>query len=332
MPEEKPKQPAADPQSAPPAPTEPESLDGDSLDAAQQPTSPAAPAGDDEASPQPAKKGLKKFGIFSHLYLLVFALMAVAAVAVVMVSLKSAKPQTKTNKVTSLTSQQLSSLKGNTTLVGDSKQTLDVQSNSIFEGQVLLRSDLNVAGGLKIGGAISTPSITVGGNGTFGQLGINGGLNVGGDTTLQGQLTVQKNLSVTGSASFGSLNVSTLSVTSLQLKGDISLNQHIVATGGLPGRTNGSALGSGGSASISGSDTAGTVNINTGGGPPAGCFVTVNFAKSFGATPHVVITPASSSSAGLQYYVNRTTSNFSICTANSPAASTTYNFDYIVID
>jgi hypothetical protein len=156
-------------------------------------------------------------------------------------------------------------------------------------------------------------------------------LNVGGDTSLQGQLTVQKNLSVVGSASFGSLNVSNLGVTTLQLRGDISLNQHILTSGGTPGRTNGTALGSGGSASVSGSDTAGTVAINTGGGPPAGCFMTVNFAKAFSGTPHVVISPSNSQAASLQYYTLRSANNFSVCTANVPAAGTTYVFDYVVI-
>jgi hypothetical protein len=330
MPNDKLDQTNSPAQPAPASPNaEPESLD--SLDAPPAPAAAPTPAG--LVNTPPPKKGLKnRFSIFNNLYLIVFGLLILAGAAVVMIGLKSGKPTTTTNKTSSLTDQQIASLSGNTTLVGDSKQTLDVQSNSIFEGQVLLRSDLNVAGTLKVGGPISIPSISVGGTGTFGQLGVNGGLNVGGDATLQGQLTVQKNLSVTGSASFGSLNVSSLSVTSLLLRSDLSLNRHIVTSGGGPGRSNGTALGSGGTASVSGSDTAGTVAISTGGGPPAGCFITVDFAQKFGSTPHVVITPSNSNAATLQYYTIRSTSSFSVCTASAPAAGTSYTFDYIVID
>lgn len=318
------------PKSNPPANSQPETLD-DTLEPTASQT--AEPAAADAPAAGNNKKGIKRFSLMSNLYLLVFVLMVLVGGAVIYISIKSAKPQTSSNtKVSSLTDQQISSLKGNTTLVGDSKQTLDVQSNSIFEGQVLARGDLNVAGTLKVGGPLSLPGLTVGGNTTVQQLGVSGGLNVAGDTTLQGALTIQKTLAVTGSASFGSLNVSTLSVTTLQLRGDINLNQHIVTSGGIPSRSNGTALGSGGSASVNGSDTAGTIAINTGGSPPAGCFVTVNFTKSFGATPHVVISASNSSSASLQYYTNRSAGSFSVCTANVPAAGTTYVFDYIVID
>lgn len=327
MPNDKPQTPA--PNSPPPAGSQPESLDDSLEPTAVQPAQTEAP---DATSAPVAKQGIKRFSLFSNLYLLVFIVLVLVGAIVIYISVKSAKPQTTTAKTSSLTDQQISSLKGNTTLVGDSKQTLDVQSNSIFEGQVLDRGDLNVAGTLKVGGPLSLPGLTVGGQATLGQVGINGGLNVASDTTIQGSLTVQKSLAVTGSASFGSLNVSTLSVTTLQLKGDISLNQHIVTTGGTPGRTNGTALGSGGSASVGGSDTAGTISINTGGSPPAGCFITVNFAKSFGSTPHVVISASNNSAASLQYYTNKSTTSFSVCTANVPAAGTTYVFDYVVIN
>jgi cytoskeletal protein CcmA (bactofilin family) len=305
-----------------------ESLDSLEPPAANQPasTQPEQPA-------KPAKDGkVKRFSIFGNLYLLIFVLLVFVGGGVIYVALKAAKPASTQQKTSSLTDQQISSLQGNTTLVGDSKQTLDIQSNSVFEGQVLDRGDLNVAGSLKVGGPLSLPSVSVGGNGTFGQIGINGGLNVGGDSTLQGALTVQKNLTVSGSGSFGSLNVSTLSITTLQLRGDISVNQHILTTGTQPGRSLGTALGGGGTASVSGTDTAGTVSINTGSNPPAGCFITVNFAKNFGSTPHVVISPSNSSAGSLQFYTNRTSSSFSVCSAGVPSGGTNFVFDYFVLD
>jgi hypothetical protein len=324
------KKPAADAktpveQPAAPAapPTEIGSLEGNST--AQTP-----PPGDQPPKDTPkTKRGIpgKK-----NIWLIVYILIVLGAVAVVIMSVKNSKPTTTVTKAGSLTDQQLSSLKGNTTLVGDSKQTIDIQGSTIFEGGILARSDVSIAGSLKVGSGISIPSITVGGNGTFGQIGISGGLNVGGDAQVQGQLTVQKNLTVTGAASFGSLNVSSLGVTTLQLRGDININQHIVASGGNPGRSLGTAVGGGGTASVSGSDTAGTVAINTGSSPPAGCFITVNFTKGFSSTPHVVISPSNSQAAGLQYYTNRGAGSFSICSAGVPAGGTNYIFDYVVIN
>jgi cell division protein FtsL len=331
MPNDKPEQPKADT-----SPADPSTKEEDTLDTPEvQADASAAPADQQTqtaTNEKPAKNNIiKRFSLFNNLYLLIFVLLVLVAGAVVYISMQASKKQTNTTKLTSLTDEQLSSLKGNTTLVGDAKQTLDIQSNTIFEGQVLARSDLNVAGTIKVGGTLSLPSIAVGDTGTFGQLGINKGLNVGGDTTLQGQLTIQKNLQVTGSASFGSLSVSSLSVTSLQLRGDLSIKRHIVTSGGNPGRTKGTALGSGGTASVSGSDIAGTVSISTGSGPATGCFLTVSFSQSFSSAPHVVISPSNSSAANLKYYTNRSSSGFSVCTVSAPAPGTNYSYDYVVI-
>jgi cytoskeletal protein CcmA (bactofilin family) len=329
MPEEKPKddkpaeQPAAP--ATPTAPTEAETLD---ITAEQKPAAGQTPA----TTPSKDKKGgpLAAVRKIVNIYTVVFALLVVAAIAVVMVSIKPAKTQNQT-QLGKLTDSQLAQLKSNSTLVGDPKQTLDIQSSTIFEGQVLARSDLSIAGSLKVGGALSLPSITIAGSGNFAQVGVSGALSVGGDTNLQGQLTVQKNLNVTGSASFGSLSVSSLSITSLQVKNDFTISKHIITSGGTPGRSFGTALGGGGTASVSGTDTAGTVNINTGGSPPAGLFVTVTFTQRFATTPHVVITPVGSASGSLQYYVNRDASGFSIGVSSPPPASSNFAFDYIVI-
>jgi hypothetical protein len=197
---------------------------------------------------------------------------------------------------------------------------------------VLMRGNADIAGSLKIGGSLSLPAITVGGSSTFGQIQVTDKLSVNGDTVMQGQLNVQKGLTVAGSARFGSLSASQLNVGSIQLTGDFIVSRHIGINGGTPSRSGGSALGSGGTASVNGTDTAGSISINTGSSPAAGCFVTISFSQKFNATPHVVISPSNSSSAGLDYYTNRSNTNFSVCAANVPTASTTYLFDYIVID
>jgi hypothetical protein len=328
MPNDKPPEPkpADQPAPAPAANPQPESLD--TLDPAASPGSPPPAAQTPAAAKQPGL--LQKIRGKVNIYLVVFVLLIIAAAAVVFVSIKPAKTD-QTTPLGKLSSQQLSALKSNSTLVGDPKQTLDIQSNTIVEGQLLARSDLNVAGSLKVGGALSLPSITIAGSGNFAQVGVSGALSVGGDTNIQGQLTVQKNLSVTGTANFGTLSVASLSVTSLQVKNDFSFSRHIVTGGGTPGRSGGTALGGGGTVSISGTDTAGTVTINTGTSPPAGLFVSVSFNQKFSALPHVVITPVGSAAASLEYYVNRDAGGFSIGTVNPPPASSNFSFDYIVV-
>lgn len=280
-------------------------------------------------------KGLLNFGrlpFFGNRYFYLFLIIVLIAIGVVITTFKKSGTSGQ-KKNQSLTQQQLSDLKAGTTIVGDSQQILDIQSNAVFEGQVLLRNNLDIAGNVKVGGTITLPSIVVGGASNFGQVVVNGTLSIGGNTTLQGQLNVQKSLAVAGNGSFsGSLSAARISVNTLQLNGDLVITRHIVSSGSLPAKTNGTALGGGGTASVSGSDTAGTITINTGSSPPAGNLLTVNFAQRFNSTPHVVVTPVGSSAAGLDYYVTRTVAGFTLATLNPPPAASSFSFDYIVFD
>lgn len=269
---------------------------------------------DKSHSPFSRIRGSKNF------YLFVFSLLLLLAGAAVFGAVRWGQDESgnKNNGPQTLTGDQLTELAGNTTLVGDPKQTLDIQSNTVFEGQVLARADLDVAGSLKVGGVLSLPSISAA-EASFEQL------------SVSGNLTVQ-NITVAKATSFTTLSASQLSVSSLQLTGDLTISRHITPAGGVPGKSNGSALGSGGTASVSGSDTAGTISVNTGSGPPAGCFITVNFVAKFNTTPRVIVSASNSSAGGLSYYTNRSTTNFSLCTVSAPSASTNYIFDYIVFD
>ena len=294
---------------------------------------PGAPT--DNNSEPPSKRPLwQRRRDWSNIYLVVFlVLLAVAIAATVLALTWNNRGDQDKKKSPSLTSEELAEISGSTTIVGDPKQTLDIQSNTVLQGQLLVRKDLNVAGSIKVGGGLSLSSVTVGGQGNFGQLAINGTLSVSGDTSFSGTVNVQRNVSIGGSASVGgTLSAEQLNVTTLQLNGDLRINRHIIGSGALPGKSNGSALGNGGTASVNGSDTAGTVTINTGSSPPAGCFITVNFSRAYSSTPHVIISPSNSAAAGLNYYTNRSTATFSICTTNVPSASKTSLFDYIVFN
>jgi hypothetical protein len=140
-------------------------------------------------------------------------------------------------------------------------------------------------------------------------------------------------LNVSGNSTFsGALSAPQITTNTLLLNGDLNLTHHITAGGPVPGVAKGNALGAGGTVSVSGSDTSGSLTLNTGGSPSAGCLATTSFARKFAGVPHVSITPVGSGAAGLSYYVNRSTSDFSVCTTNAPPAGQTFGFDYIVLN
>ena len=312
--------------------TEGESLEGGS----QAATGAAAASSTPDATQGKDPKKKKGGGIFEKfsVYLLLFVLVLIIAGMLAVVSFLNSKSKpSKSIKTQNLTQSDLNQLASSDVTVGDAKQVLTVQSNAVFAGQVLIRSDLQVAGKLQLGGGLNVNSLQVSGAGVFGTLQVNQNLNVQGDTALAGQLSIQKGLNVNGNSTFnGSISTSQLTASSLQLSGDLNLTHHIAAGGVNPGRTNGGSLGGGGTASVSGSDTAGSITINTGSGPGPGCLVTVTFAQKFNTTPHVVISPVGAAAGGLGYYVNRSTTSFSVCTVNAPQAGQTFGFDYIVFD
>jgi len=271
-----------------------------------------------------------------NIYLMLFLLVIVIAVGVTVVMFIKNKQAATNNKATidtqDLSDASLKQLANSSVNVGSSKQILNVESNAIFNGAVLVRSDLEVAGDIKVGGNIQLPGITVTGSSKFSQLQADT-LTIGSTATVQGKLTAQNGISVNGNSTFsGSLSATQISTNSLLLNGDLTLTHHISAGGPIPGISRGTAVGSGGTASLNGSDTSGSITINTGGGAGAGCFATINFAQRFNDTPHVVITPVGSGAAGLDYYVTRSSTQFSVCTANAAPSGQSFGFDYMIFD
>jgi hypothetical protein len=87
------------------------------------------------------------------------------------------------------------------------------------------------------------------------------------------------------------------------------------------------------SVSVSGNDTAGTITVTTGTGcASAGILATITFANAYGSAPRVVMTPTTADSAGLTYYNgSTTTTGFTLDTATIPTDSTSYIYNYHVI-
>jgi cytoskeletal protein CcmA (bactofilin family) len=278
--------------------------------------------------------GLKRFWQRFNVYLLIFVLLVVVGAGGMGVLYFKSSQQTakkQTYKAKDLSPKALKQLANSGTSVGGPKEVLNVKSNTVFSGTVLVRGQLEVAKGLKVGKKLTINDLQVTGSGSFQQLQAKK-LSIQGNAGITGQLSVQKSLSVNGSGTFkGPVTTPVVQAGSLKLAGALNLTAHINAGGPRPSSGRGSALGAGGTASVGGSDTAGTVNIRTGGGTGAGCFATVRFAKPFSSTPHVVVTPVGSAAGNLQYYIKRSAASFRICTKNAAPSGATFAFDYLVL-
>lgn len=282
--------------------------------------------------PGPMRRFWDKFNIYMLMFIFLVIVAGVLATSMYLKNKTDSVVIPGTIKQQNLPAAALDDLAQTGVQVGDPKQVLNVQSNSVFAGAVLVKGELQVAGGMKIGsGSLAIPELDVGGSATINSLqaqtvGIEGAARIG-------DLSVLRNLSVTGNSTFsGSLTTSALSVGRLQLNGDLTVARHIVANGATPGRANGSALGGGGTTSVSGSDIAGSLAINTGSSPAAGCFASINFVTPYSSTPTITITPIGSAAASVQYYVNRNTTGFSVCTASPAPGNASFGFDYHIIE
>jgi len=121
----------------------------------------------------------------------------------------------------------------------------------------------------------------------------------------------------------------------LTVTGNITIDGHIVTGGNTPAIVAGAAACTTPSVSVSGDDTSGTITVTTGTGCSAGGMLgTITFANPFAATPRISLTPGSAVAAGLNAYFDNsslTDSSFSIGTSVTPADSTTYVWDYQVL-
>ncbi len=284
------------------------------------------------ASPFQHRSFIRRLWDKLNIYLLLFVLVLVIAIgSVISLTIKGKQDAYKIIASQGLTQDELKQLANTDVTVGKPKQILTVQANAVFAGSVLIRGDLEVAGSIKLGGNLSLVNLTVSGESILNEVKATN-LTVGNSLNVQGALTLNSGISVAGQSNFnGGIVASSIITGSLQLNGDLKLTHHITAGGTIPGIAKGTAVGSGGTVSLSGSDTAGSIAINTGGSPPAGCFATVTFSEPYATTPHVVVTPVSAASASLNYYITRSTTSFVICSTSPAGAGQTFGFDYVVL-
>lgn len=278
----------------------------------------------------PLQRVLRKVNV----YFMIFLLLTVIAGVVTIVYYVNSQQEPEVADVATqeLTEETLQQLANNDASVGDTSQTLTIQGNAVIAGQTLIRSNLNVAGNIQTGGAIQGPSLTVSGTSNLSEVQINN-LQVATNVSIQGTSTLRE-LNVSGNSSFsGSLTAAQITVTRLILSGNAVLEvpNHVSFTGSSPAQSsNSGVLGTGGSFSVSGSDTAGTINISTGNNPTAGCFGRITFNTVYTSTPHVIASPVGRSAGLTSFYTERDTTGFNICTANAAPANQSFNFDYFV--
>jgi cytoskeletal protein CcmA (bactofilin family) len=309
----------------------------DDIDALEKPSEPTAPTVTETAQPKQSF-GKRIVGLSSSVnpYLMLFIAVFIIAIIIVITMSISSRNEDPANILfdgTEISQETLDELLTSESTVGTVDQTLTVAANSIFNGKVLIKDSLDVAGAINVGGALSLPGITVSGESNFDDVNVSNNLSILGSASIQQNLTVQQSLDVTGNVAIaGTLSASSISADTIQFSSNAVFTRHIDTGGGQPSISTGTAVGSGGTVSLSGNDIAGTVTINTGGSPPAGIFANINFVSAYNSTPNIQITPIGSSSASLFYYATRDVNGFKIGTINTPAGSTTYVFDYFVTE
>lgn len=228
------------------------------------------------------------------------------------------------------------------------------QPNVVINTQSLDNGTLNrltseSGGGTAKAQLVITPPTTFKGDITVqGSASVQKNLTVGGSAVIQGEvklgnnLTVAKSISVAGSGSFGgnlsvtgritadSLSVGSLSISSVNLSGDVVFSGHIVPNGTAPA-VRASVAAADGTATVSGNDTAGTVTITTGHGlANPGEIAIITFRTPFNTTPKVQLTPLNEASSKVNYYVTRSATFFTVDTGSALSADTQYAFDYLV--
>jgi cytoskeletal protein CcmA (bactofilin family) len=297
------------------------SLESESGDASQL----ASPSGSSTPPEYPSGAGLPKFLPPRAVLLIAILVMGLIVCGVVIAVLS--KPAKKADTTVIVNTQSLdngtlnrltSQLGTNTTV----QQQLTISPSTLFknnievQGTATVDKDLTVKGTSTLLGAVTAGS----------SLAVHGALSVGGSTNLAG------NLSVGGLLTAASLNVGSISNSTINLSGNLNLGGHLVPSGTAP-HVVPSVAASGGTTTISGNDTAGTVTITVGNGlVQSGEMAIITFNKAFNLTPKVQLTPANEAAANLRYFVTQSPTFFTVRASNTPANGVQYQFNYFTTD
>ena len=191
------------------------------------------------------------------------------------------------------------------------------------------------------------PTGATGGTGPTGATGGTGPTGATGGTGPTGATGATGAGAAIGSAITGSSALTVLwmdasnrletSTSALAFGGTVIKSQHIGGLGSTPTIAAGSGAGTGATATIAGTDVAGTITLvvaNVGvSGPP---LVQVNFANAFATAPYIFITPANintalGGSSIFQPYVGLSTTALFTIRNNAAITPNTYIFNYLCV-
>ena len=197
---------------------------------------------------------------------------------------------------------------------GPTSQQLTITPATLFKNTVQVQGDIKAEKGVAIGDSLT----------------VNGTANFQNAVGIGSNLAVRGTLSVAGALTAASINVGSLAITTINVAGGLNFGGHIVPGGTAP-TTQPSTATSGGTVTISGNDTAGTVTINVGAGAlTPGELAIISFKSAFTGTPKVQLTPVNAAASSLNYYVTRSATFFTVNTSSATTTNASYVFDYLV--
>lgn len=197
---------------------------------------------------------------------------------------------------------------------GSTQQQLAISTSTIFKNNITVQGSVEIVKNLSVGGTTN----------------IQGGATIKDSLVVGKTVSIGNSLTVSGLITAASLSVGSITISSINVSGDLVFGGHIIPSGGQPS-AKASVATAGGRVSVSGNDTAGTIIITTGGGGlTAGEMAIITFRNAFSTTPKVQLTPASAAASDLRYFVTHSGNFFAVNTSAAPAPNATYTFDYLV--
>jgi hypothetical protein len=211
-----------------------------------------------------ARLAARANSISGVIVLLVSVLVIGGAIGFGLSLLQKSTPASKQPTIQNLSEEDIKKLTDISTNLGTSNQVLNIGANALFRGNTSITGDLTVGGRFNANGPVTLSQLNITGTTALSGLNVGSNLTVSGATALQrglsvtGLTAINGGLNVSGTASVNALNASTISVQNISISGPLTIG-HLQTRGTTPTAASGSAVGGGGTISISGNDTAGTV-------------------------------------------------------------------------
>ena len=250
-----------------------------------------------------------------HLWRIGAIVVVILAIGVTILTLVNHKTKPQSTVIINTQSLDNGTLNQLTKKSGEPAQTqLVIAPNTTFKNDVTVQGASTVQKDLSVNGALH-----VQGNGRFdSNLAAAKNVTVGGGLTVSGLITA------------GGLSVGTLTISTINLSGNVSFGGHLIPSGTAPS-AKASVASVGGTVRVDGNDTAGTVVIDTGHGSAiAGEIAILTFRTPFSTSPKVQLTPLNDASSKVNYFVTRSATFFTVDASSVLSPDTEYAFDYLV--